>query len=213
MLAAPRPRLRGVVHRYAFYVAVVAGIVLVASARDGGARAACAVYATLLALMLGASALLHAATWTRRRFDWLRRADHAAIFLCIAGTYTPFSLLGLGGSAGVRLLALAWGANMLGVVRALAWPHAPRAITSACYVAAGWVLLAYLPEMHAALDPTTFALILAGGAVFTLGALIYLVRWPDPAPHVFGFHEVFHAMTIVACACHFAAVARLAIRS
>lgn len=210
MLAVPRPRLRGVVHRYAFYVALAAGGVLVACAHDRGARIACAIYAVLLAAMLGASATLHAATWSRRTFEWLRRTDHAAIFLCIAGTYTPFSLLGLRGEAGLRLLALAWGANMFGVVRALAWPHAPRAITAACYVAAGWVLLAYLPEMRAAVDATTFALILAGGVAFTLGALIYLARWPDPAPRVFGYHEVFHAVVVVGCACHFVAVARLA---
>jgi hemolysin III len=209
VLASPRPRLRGVVHRYAFYVALAAGGVLVATA-PAGARAACSVYALLLAGMLGASALLHAATWPQRTFEWLRRTDHAAIFLCIAGTYTPFSLLGLRGDDGLRLLALAWGANMLGVVRALAWPHAPRAITSVCYVAAGWVLLAYMPELRAAVDPTTFSLILAGGVVFTLGALIYLARWPNPAPRVFGYHELFHSMVVVGCACHFAAVVRLA---
>ncbi len=207
----PRPRYRGVSHRIAFWCALVAGAVLVVYARDERARIACAVYATFLAAMFGVSATLHRADWGPRAYNWLRRADHATIFVCIAGTYTPFSLLGLGGTQGARLLALAWAVCGLGVVRALAWPHAPRAVTSACFVAAGWVATAYMPELYAALDLSTFALIMGGGAVFTLGALIYLVRWPDPIPDVFGYHEVFHLLIIAACACHYVAVARLAI--
>ena len=205
-----RPRYRGVSHRIAFWVALAAGAVLVASAHGSLARMACAVYATLLAAMFGVSATLHRADWDVRTYNWLRRADHAAIFLCIAGTYTPFSLLGLGGHDGTKLLILAWSACGLGVIRAVAWPHAPRAVTSACFLVAGWVAFAYLPELHAAFDSTTFLCVFLGGALFTVGALIYLVRWPDPSPTQFGYHEVFHVVIIVACACHFAAVARLA---
>jgi hemolysin III len=206
----PRPKYRGVSHRIAFWCALAAGAALVLLARDDRARIACAVYATFLAAMFGVSATLHRADWGPRAYVWLRRADHATIFVCIAGTYTPFSLLGLGGAPGVRLLALAWGVCGLGVVRALAWPHAPRAVTSACFVAAGWVACAYMPELHAALEPVTFALIMAGGALFTVGALIYFARWPDPVPESFGYHEVFHLLVIAACACHYAAVVRLA---
>jgi len=205
-----RPRYRGVSHRIAFWVALAAGAVLVAAAHGPRARLACAVYATLLAAMFGVSATLHRADWDVRTYNWLRRADHAAIFLCIAGTYTPFSLLGLGGHDGTKLLILAWSACGLGVIRAVAWPHAPRAVTSGCFVVAGWVACAYLPELHAAFDPLTFRCVFLGGALFTVGALIYLVRWPDPSPTQFGYHEVFHLVIIVACACHFAAVARLA---
>ena len=133
------------------------------------------------------------------------------IFLCIAGTYTPLSLLGLGGDAGVRLLALAWLACGLGAVRALAWPHAPRLVTSALYVAAGWVALADLGGLRAALDPVTFGLALGGGVIYTLGAVTYLFRWPDPWPRTFGYHEVFHVLIIAGSACHFAAVTRLAV--
>ncbi len=204
-----RPRLRGVTHRVAFHVAAIAGAILVIEARAGRARVAAAIYALLLCAMFGVSATLHRASWGPRAFGWLRRADHATIFVCIAGTYTPFSLVGLGGDAGTRLALLAWSVCGLGVVRALAWPHAPRAVTSACFVAAGWVALAYLPELHAALDAVTFACIFGGGAIFTLGAVVYLMRWPDPSPRVFGSHEVFHVLVIVACACHFAAVARI----
>jgi hemolysin III len=205
----PRPRYRGVSHRFACYAALVAGLVLVVCARDATARVAGLVYAVLLATMFGVSATLHRADWPSELYGHLRRADHAAIFLCIAGTYTPFSVLGLGGEVGVKLLVLAWAVCGLGVVRAVMWPHAPRPVTSACFVAAGWVALAYLPELRAALDPTTFALIASGGAIFTIGAFIYLTRRPDPWPDVFGYHEVFHLVIIVGCAAHFAAVARL----
>jgi hemolysin III len=207
----PRPRYRGVSHRIAFYVAIVAGAILVASARDDRARLATSIYAAFLVTMFGVSSTLHRADWGPRAYNWLRRADHAAIFVCIAGTYTPFSLLGLGGDDGYKLLALAWGVCGVGVLRALAWPHAPRAVTSACFVAAGWVVLAYLPAFRAAVDPVTFALIGIGGLLFTLGAVVYLIKWPDPIPQVFGYHEVFHLMIIVACGSHFAAVARLAV--
>lgn len=207
---AIRPRLRGVSHRYACYAALGAGIELVAVALPGR-RLACAVYALGLVAMYGVSATLHRAGWSARALDGLRRADHAMIFVCIAGTYTPFSLLGLGGDAGIRLLTLAWLACGLGAIRALVWPHAPRLVTSSSYVAAGWVALADLGGLRAALDATTFGLAMTGGVVYTLGAVTYLFRWPDPWPRTFGFHEVFHVLIIAASACHFAAVTRLAI--
>jgi hemolysin III len=185
----------------------VAGAVLVAFAHH---RVVIAVYVALLATMFGVSATLHRADWSPRTYNWLRRADHGAIFLCIAGTYTPFSLLGLGGATGTKLLVLAWIVCGIGVVRALAWPHAPRAVTAACFVAAGWVVLAYLPEFNGAVDASTFHWILVGGLGFTIGAVIYLVKWPDPWPDTFGYHEVFHLVIIVACAIHFVAIARLA---
>lgn len=205
-----RPRLRGVSHRYACCVALGAGIELVAVALPGR-RLACAVYALGLVAMYGVSATLHRGGWSARTLTGLRRADHATIFLCIAATYTPFSLLGLGGDAGVRLLALAWLACGLGAIRALVWPHAPRLVTSISYVAAGWVVLADLEGLRAALDPTTFGLVMAGGATYTLGAATYLFRWPDPWPRTFGYHEVFHVLIIAGSACHFAAVTRLAV--
>jgi hemolysin III len=206
----PRPRYRGISHRFACYAALVAGLVLVILARDATARLSVIIYAVLLATMFGVSATLHRADWPAPLYGHLRRADHAAIFLCIAGTYTPFSVLGLGGELGTRLLLLAWFVSGLGVLRAVLWPHAPRAVTATCFVAAGWVAVGYMPELRAAMDPTTFALIVIGGATMTLGALVYLTRRPDPWPDVFGYHEVFHLMIIAGCAAHFAAVARLA---
>jgi hemolysin III len=206
-----RPLYRGVSHRYACYAALVAGVILVVLARDPMARLAVVIYAVLLATMFGVSATLHRADWPAPLYSHLRRADHAAIFLCIAGTYTPFSVLGLGGELGTRLLLLSWFVCGLGVLRAVLWPHAPRAITAGCFVAAGWVAIGYIPELRASMDPTTFALVATGGAIFTVGAFIYLTKWPDPWPDTFGYHEVFHLLIIVGCAAHFAAVARLVI--
>ena len=209
MIAEARPRLRGVSHHIAFYVALVAGIALVAATGDRRAMVATAIYAVFLAGMFGVSATLHRRDWGPRAFGWLRRADHAMIFACIAGTYTPFCVLGVGGSVGTHLLILAWSAAGLGILRALLWPHAPRAITSVLYVVVGWVVIAYLPEVHAALDPVAFVLLIGGGVAFTAGAVVYLTKWPDPSPAVFGYHEVFHAMIILGCTAHFAAVGRV----
>ncbi len=207
-----RPKLRGVTHQVAFYLAVIAGVVLVACSPDARTRIATGIYAALLAGMFGVSATLHRTDWGPRAFGWLRRADHAMIFACIAGTYTPFCVLGIADPAGTRLLILAWSAAGLGILRAALWPHAPRWITSALFVAVGWVVIAYGPEVHAALDPTAFWLLMAGGVWFTLGAMVYLFRRPDPWPQVFGFHEVFHVMIILGCACHFVGVAHVALR-
>lgn len=209
MIPGSRPKYRGVSHRIAAYVALVAGVILVAKARSE-TQIPTAIYAVSVTAMFWVSGTLHRADWSRRVYNWLRRADHATIFLCIGGTYTPFALLGLGGQEGDHLLLLAWIVCGAGVVRALAWPHAPRAITAACFVAAGWVVVAYLPSFYHAVDRGTFQLILVGGVTFTLGAVIYLIKWPDPAPAVFGYHEVFHLVIIVACAVQWIAVSRLA---
>ncbi|MBL0217283.1 MAG: hemolysin III family protein [Myxococcales bacterium] len=208
-----RPRMRGVSHQIAFFVALLAGGVLVASAGDRRTMIATAIYVTFLAGMFGVSATLHRRDWGPRAFAWLRRADHAMIFACIAGTYTPFCLLGMHESVGTRMLVLAWSAAALGILRAALWPHAPRWITSVLFVAVGWVMLAYGPEVRAELDPLAFTLLLAGGAWFTVGAVVYLFRRPDPWPQVFGFHEVFHVMIILGCTCHFVAVAHIALSS
>jgi len=206
-----RPRLRGVSHRIAFFVTLISGAVLVAASGTPRTKTALAIYVILLAGMFGVSATLHRADWGPRAFGWLRRADHAMIFACTAGTYTPLCLLGLAAPSGPRLLVLAWSAAGLGILRAVLWPHAPRLVTSALFVAVGWVMLAYLPEVRAAIDPIAFGLVIAGGFWFTVGALIYLFRWPDPWPDVFGYHEVFHVLIILGCACHFVAIGRVAL--
>lgn len=205
----PRPRMRGVSHRIAFYVALALGVALVVLAGDREARLVAALYSASLAGMFGVSASLHRRDWGPRAFNWLRRADHAMIFACIAGTYTPFCVLGLPPETGTKLLILAWAAAGLGILRAVFWPHAPRAVTASLFVLVGWVVLAYLPEVHAGLAPVPFTLLMTGGAWFTVGAVVYLTKRPDPWPLVFGYHEIFHAMVVLGCACHFVAVAHL----
>jgi hemolysin III len=209
-MTAAKPRLRGVSHQIGFFVALCAGSTLVLAA-DAHRVTATAIYVVALAGMLGVSASYHRVHWSPRLHDWWGRADHAMIFTFIAATYTPLCLLGLDRATGHRLLALAWIAAGLGIVRALAWPSAPRAVTAGLYVAVGWVVLAFFSDVYTAFDRTSLALILAGGACYTLGAVVYATRRPDPSPAVFGYHEVFHALVLIACSCHFAAVARLAL--
>jgi len=208
-----KPSLRGVSHHIAFYVAACAGIALVAATHDARSMAATLVYAVLLAAMFGVSASYHRIDWGPRGRAWWQRADHAMIFAFIAGTYTPLCMLGLDRAAGPRLLALVWTCAALGIVRALLWPTAPRAVSASLYVVVGWLAIAYLPEILRAFDPLGLALMLAGGVCYTTGAVIYALRRPDPMPAVFGYHEVFHALVIVAGGCHFAAIARVALAS
>ncbi len=204
-----KPLLRGVSHQLAFFCAIGAGVVLVAMARTGQAAIATTIYAASLAAMLGISAAYHRGRWGARARAWWRRADHATIFVFIAGTYTPICLLALGGTVGVRLLALVWTGAAIGAVQAIAWPRAPRVLAAALYVVLGWALAAYWGEVAAALAPVPRALLVGGGALYTAGAVVYALRRPDPAPRVFGYHEVFHALVIAASVCHFAAVIAL----
>jgi hemolysin III len=212
--AVVKPRLRGVSHQVAFYVALISGVILVAAlAHTGRTIGATAVYTVLLAGMFGVSATFHRVNWGPRAFHWWRRADHSMIFACIAGTYTPFCLLALEPPAGTRLLALVWTGAALGVLRAMLWQRAPRVINSLLYLVVGWIMVVYMPEIYAALDPPAFVLLLLGGVFFTLGAVVYAARWPDPVPAVFGFHEVFHVLIILGCTSHFVAVTLVALAS
>jgi hemolysin III len=188
-------------------------LVLVTATHSARSTAATAVYVVLLAAMFGVSASYHRVEWSPRSYAWWRRADHAMIFAFIAGTYTPLCVLGLDRVVGHRLLALVWTGAGLGILRAVLWPRAPRALAAAMYIAFGWLAVAYWPEVTSALDPISLSLLLIGGACYTIGAVVYATRRPDPVPAVFGYHEVFHALVIVACGCHFAAVARVALAS
>lgn len=205
---APRvkPRLRGVSHGVAGFVALVAGALLVARAPSARAAAATSVYALSLVAMFGVSALYHWPTWAPGPRQWLRRLDHSTIFILIAGTYTPISLL-LDGGRARTLLLVAWGGALLGIVQSLFWVRAPKPIVAAAYVALGWVVVLFLPAVQRAVGPLGLALLAGGGLLYSLGALVYTLRWPDPAPAVFGYHEIFHALVIFAAAGHFAAVA------
>jgi hemolysin III len=206
-----KPRLRGVSHEYAFYVAVAAGAVLVVLARGAQARVAVGVYALSLCAMFGASALFHRIDWPPRRSVWMRRLDHAMIYVLVAGTYTPFALLVLAPALGWTLLGIVWAGALAGVALSLAWIDAPRALSALLYVVLGWVGLVALPQLWNRVGAMAVVLLATGGLLYTLGAVVYARRRPDPAPRVFGYHEVFHVLVIVAAAAQFVAVALAAV--
>ena len=202
-----KPRLRGVSHQYAFFVALAAGAALVVLARGGEARVAAGVYALSLSAMFGASALYHRIDWSPRPAAWLRRLDHSMIFVLVAGTYTPFAVLVLAPALGWTVLAVVWGGALVGIVISLLWIDAPRWLTALLYVALGWVSIVVMPQLWDRAGVLAVALMATGGLLYTAGAVVYARRRPDPVPRVFGYHEVFHVLVIAAAAVHFAAVA------
>ena len=203
-----KPRLRGVSHHVAFYAAAIAGTALLAMAANARAASAGAVYVVTLLMLFGISALYHRVDWSASARLVMRRLDHATIFLFIAGSYTPICLLALG-EAGERLLMGVWVGAALGVARAVFWPNAPKAVSAALYVLLGWLVLAQLPAIATSLGATAVALLAAGGVLYTIGALVYALRCPDPLPATFGYHEVFHALVVLACVLHYLVIAQV----
>jgi hemolysin III len=202
-----RPRLRGVSHQYAFFVSLVLGAVLVAIADGVDRRAAAGVFAVALATMFGVSALYHRVAWQPRARLWMRRLDHAAIYLLIAGTYTPFALIALDGAWRWTILPLAWGGALVAIALKLAWTEAPKWLSAVIGIGLGWVGIVALPQLWSHAGPAGVALLAAGGVLYTAGAVVYARERPDPVPAVFGYHEVFHALVIAAATCQYAAVA------
>jgi hemolysin III len=205
--ALVKPRMRGVLHQYAFFVSVVLGAVLVIVAPDGRARLATAIYAFAVSGLLGTSALYHRVTWPPRARAWMRRLDHSMIFVLIAGTYTPFALLVLDGTLAQAILIVVWAGALGGIVLNLVWITAPRWLIAAVYVALGWVAVAAMPALAHRLGAGGVALLMGGGLLYTAGAVIYATKRPNPSPQVFGYHEIFHALVVAAAAAHFAVVA------
>ena len=206
-----RPRLRGVSHQYAFFLSLVAGTALVASASGGREFVATGVFAGTLATMFGVSALYHTITWRPPIRRWMRRLDHAAIYLLIAGTYTPFGLLVLPTTWAVVVLSIVWSGCAVATVLKFVWVDAPKWLAATLALALGWVGIVAFPHLVAAgTGPLT--LLTVGGVLYTVGAFVYAARHPDPVPHVFGYHELFHALVIAAAACQYAGVAVLVAR-
>jgi hemolysin III len=210
MSSTVKPRLRGVSHEIGFFIALVAGGWLVATAGNALASTVTAIYAVTLALMLGVSASYHRGKHSVRAESRWMRADHAMIFVFVAGSYTPICVLGIGGEAGIRILVLVWLGAALGALRVLVWVHAPRVIATGMYVALGWLMIAFWPDVRSSLRPTTLDLLVAGGLLYTVGAVVYALRRPDPLPRWFGYHEVFHSFVVAACICHFFVISQLA---
>jgi|SRR5215210_5096810 len=205
--ARRRPRLRGVLHQYAFVVSLLLGVLLVAGADSTRERTAAAVFAASVSVCLGMSALYHRIVWPPRPRRWLRRLDHAAIFLLIAGTYTPFGLIGLDGAWRVAVLAIVWSGAFAAIVLKVAWIDAPRWVAAAIALALGWVGVVAMPEIYQHAGLGALVPLAIGGILYTVGAVIYARRRPDPAPDVFGYHELFHALVVAAAGCQYAAVA------
>jgi hemolysin III len=206
-----RPRLRGVLHQAAFVVACFAGIALVSSV-DGRRLVAAAVFAASAVAMLGASALYHRVTWSPRARLWMRRVDHAGIYVLIAGTYTPVGLLSLHGTLQRIVLAVVWSGAAAAIVTKLCWVDAPKWLSAVLGIALGWVGVAAMPQVAHTAGPAAVALLAAGGLAYTAGAIVYARRKPNPLPLVFGYHEVFHALTLVALACQYVAIAFFVVR-
>jgi hemolysin III len=203
---AMKPRLRGVLHEAAFAVSLVTGTVLVCLADGGRARTAAAVYAVSVALLFGTSAAFHRGSWSGRSFTVMQRLDHSMIFVLIAGTYTPFALLLLSGTAQAAVLGVVWGGALAGIVLRNALRRPARWLFVGLYLGLGWVAVAVLPQIVREGGLHVLLLLLAGGLLYSAGAVVYALRRPDPSPRWFGFHEVFHAFTLAAFAVHYVAV-------
>jgi hemolysin III len=203
-----KPRMRGWLHAYAFFVAVVCGVVLTTLAATAASRTeaapavSCAIYSVTVCGLFGISALYHRRVWSPRGYKIMRRLDHSMIFLFIAGTYTPFSVLLLPRTKAIVILAVVWGGALLGVAIKLVSPNAPRWLSAPLYIALGWVAVAVLPDILHRGGPAAFVLMMAGGVAYTTGAVFYALRRPNPWPSTFGHHEFFHACTLVAATCH-----------
>lgn len=205
-LSPLKPKLRGWLHLGAAPFALLGGLALMILAPTIGLRAAVAVYMLSSLALFGTSAVYHRGTWTPRVSAGLRRADHANIFIFIAGTYTPLTVALLDGVSRIVLLSVVWGVAALGLTFRMIWLTAPRWLYTVLYVLLGWVAIGWLAQFWATGGPAIVILLLAGGAFYSLGAVAYALKRPNPLPNWFGFHEVFHLGTILAAACHYAAI-------
>ncbi|MCL1906595.1 MAG: hemolysin III family protein [Propionibacteriaceae bacterium] len=201
-----RPLLRGWLHAGTVPLIAAGIIVLICIAPGGINKASLAVYLGCAVLLFSNSAVYHIFPWGDTVKAVLRRIDHANIYLFVAGTYTPLSVMLLTGTSRITILALIWGLAVAGVLFRVLWISAPRWLYSAMYVVMGWAAVWWLPEFWRNGGPAIVILILAGGVIYSLGAVVYSRKWPDPSTKYFGFHEVFHACTVAAAACHWVAV-------
>lgn len=206
---AARPTLRGVSHQIAAFTWPLLGLALFAGLEDRTAVVATAIYTASATALFGISALYHRITWSPPARRRMRRLDHAAIFLLIAGTYTPICALGMGLEQATLPLTIVWIGAALGVLKTLLWVDAPKWLVAVLAVAVGWAPVVRPQALFDALEGTGVALLIGGGVLFTLGAITYARKRPDPWPRVFGYHEIFHLLVVVAAACHLILIVRL----
>lgn len=208
--APPKPLLRGWLHLGTFPAALLVGLLLTANGRTHADRVALAVFTMTACLLFGTSAIYHRGTWSTRLGGVLRRMDHANIALIIAGTYTPLAVSVLPASQATVLLWVVWSTALAIVVFRVAWLRAPRWTYITMYVGLGWAAMFWMPDLWHLAGVATILLVIAGGLAYTAGAVFYGARRPRLAPGTFGYHELFHACTVVAFACHVVAIARVA---
>lgn len=198
-----KPLARGYLHLTAFFIALCACTILIIYSNGAYAIIASVIYSISLIGQYGVSALYHTRMWSRQKYLLLRRIDHAAIFVLIAGTATPICLLKLQNSSGLQLLSILWLVATIGMFMTTIWTHVPKWTRALLYVAMGWIGILYFPEIKSSLNTTNIQLLVIGGVTYTLGAMIYAFKWPDPFPSVFGYHEVFHVLVVLASGLHF----------
>ena len=206
----PKPTWRGLIHAITFPLAIVLGIVLIMVADGPNARWSSTVFVLSSLLLFGISATYHRFTWSERTRVLLKRFDHANIFLLIAGTYTPLSIMALPPEKGYLLLILVWSGALVGIGFRVFWIHAPRWAYVPLYVMLGWAAVLYLGDLFAA-NVAMMVLVIVGGLAYTTGAVVYGMKKPNPVPGVFGFHEIFHTLTVVAFLCHWTGVLLVAL--
>lgn len=215
--SAEVPRLRGALHAGAFPAAAVAGVVLIALGPTQPARLAAAVYSLTCMALFGVSGTYHRSPPGSRRKGVLARLDHATIFLLIAGTYTPLAVLALRGWTRLSVLAIIWTGALTGAAIRLVWQptwrRLPRWVTTSFFIALGWVAVFVLPQLLSGAGVLVLVLVLAGGILYSVGAVVYAMKKPDPSPRWFGFHEVFHALTILAYLAQYAAISLVVYRA
>ena len=199
--------LRGVFHQVGFSAAVVVGTLLIVSADGARRHVAAAVFAGAVAGCFGVSALYHRITWTPGLRLWMRRVDHAGVYLLIAGTYTPICLLVLRGDWRLIVLPTVWACAAAAAIFKFVWVDAPKWLAAALGVMLGWAGVAILPQLATRLNPAAVVLLGVGGLIYTAGAMVYARRRPDPVPAVFGYHELFHVLTLIAVSCQYVAIA------
>lgn len=212
-MAPPKPRLRGRIHQVAFFVSIPAGGVLVALADGAVATAVAAVYAVSLAAVFVSSAAYHLGTWTERSRRWMKRLDHSMIYVLIAASYTPVAVLVLGGPWEAVLLSVAWAGAVLGITMKMVRPDGLTVPSAALYMVLGWLAIVALPQLLREMTTAQSILMIAGGLLYTVGAIVFALRRPDPRPSTFGYHEVWHAFMVMAAACHYAMILLLLLPS
>jgi hemolysin III len=206
-VALAKPRLRGVLHKWAFFASLGLGLALVILAPGGRGTAAAAIYAASVAALFGTSALYHGVDWpTPGAARWMRRLDHTMIFVLIAGSFTPFMLLVLDGPLATVILIVVWAGAAAGALMKLLWIDAPGWLVALIYVGLGWVGVGAFPGLLSELGITPTAMVAGGGLLYTLGAIVYARKRPDPSPAIFGYHELFHLLVIAAAALQYAVV-------